>query len=1164
MKINKGKRRHGSQLWLITLFATTTIICSNNTFAKSTEFYTSTSNYSNQQTKINTNGHIKADDGTPIIGASIYEKGNSKNGTITNSSGYFSLTVKPNAILTISYIGFKTKEVNATPNLNIILSEDSELLEEIVVVGYGSQKKENLTGAVASVNVEKALSGRAITDVGRGLQGTTPGLSVVIPSGEIGSDPTIKIRGQIGSLQGGSSPLILMDNVEIPSIQMVNPDDIESISILKDAASASIYGAKGAFGVILITTKKGSKSEMVNVSYSTNIGWQNISKSMNMARLEGLEYSVDAFKRAGTADAAGAFFLITEEGLARAQEWHRLYKGKIGRKDPYVYGRDWYVDNKNRKIGIRTFDPYDYMIKEWTPSVTHNLSVNGKAGKTTFNIGLGYLNQEGLMKPAKNDDFRRYNTSLKVSTELSKHLTIRVGTIYSKRTKRHAYATSSTTADPWLYLYRWGSNMPLGYDDEGNIIRSPHSEVKSANTAKREWTYNNINIGATLNVTKDWKIDFDYAYSENDELVENPGTRFTALNSWGGAVPKLDESGNQIFVDKTGKIVSETDPDAMPAKKLSLVEYTARGSTPDHIYRSNMKSKRKTVNIVSTYDLKLNDKHNLKAIMGLNRVTYRGTSSWARKKELTDPTNPQFDLAAGQQESGGGFNWDGQLGFFARVNYSFKDRYLLEANFRYDATSKFPRDVRWRGFPSFSAGWWLSEESWMKWMKTVVPALKLRGSWGTIGDQTVPNSLYISSLNTGQLGWLGADGEKLNYTSTPSAIASDITWQDISTLDLGFDARFFNGALGLTFDWYQRDTKNMIVPGSGVSLSFGSGAPRGNYGSLRTRGWEIALDFNHQFKFGLNINAMVTLSDAITKITRYGDTKSINDWYVGKRYGEIWGYVTDRLYQKDDFLFDDKGNHIKTFALNGVEVSQDTKGAKIVNKLKDPKGIYQDFIQGGNFIFGPGDVKFKDLNKDGKIDTGASTTDNPGDRKVIGNSTPRYEYGIRLGADFKGFDFSIFMQGVGKRKVWGNGFLAIPGYNSSDGAMPQTFAKNYWREDRTNAFYPRPYNLGGSNNAYNMVTQSKYLLNMAYFRIKNITIGYTLPKKITKKAYIEKARVYLALENFFTSNKLRGLPIDPEEVQGHSMFNESNYNSGRTGVGAPTFKNVSFGIQLDF
>ncbi|MBE7400325.1 TonB-dependent receptor [Bacteroides fragilis] len=1106
-------------------------------------------------------GVVTDANGEPVIGASVSEKGTT-NGTITDINGKFSLNVKPGAVLKVTFVGYKPHEVKATRTMKIILTEDSELLDEVVVVGYGTQKKENLTGAVASVDVNKTLSSRPIADVGRGLQGTTPGLSVVIPSGEIGSDPTMKIRGQIGSINGGSAPLILMDNVEIPSIQMVNPDDIESISVLKDAAASSIYGAKAAFGVVLITTKKGAKQESINVSYSGNFSWQNISKKMEMGGIDALEYSVEAFKRVG-GTVAGAFVQITEEGLVKAKEWDQKYGGKLGPNDPYVYGRDWYVDANNRKIGLRTFDPYDYMIKEWTPSMTHNLSVNGKSGRTTYNIGFGYLDQTGLMKPAKDDDFKRYNGSLRISTDINKYVTVRAGAMYSKREKRYAYATSSTTADPWLYLYRWGPNMPMGYDDEGNIIRSPHSEVAQANTASRAYNYINVNVGATVNIMKNWKLDIDYTHAANEYVLKTPGTRYTALNSWGGAVAKNDASGNRIYVNEAGETVAAGTPGAMPAYKLGMTEYTAHGANPDHMYRRSETTNQDTWNISTTYDWKVDKNNAFKFLVGMNRVTYDEEYNWSRKGDLSDITNPQFDLAVGLQEASGGYDWEGQLGFFGRINYALKDRYLLEANLRYDATSKFPDNLQWRWFPSFSAGWRASEESFMQWMKPAVTSLKFRGSWGIIGDQTVSNSLYIPTMSTGQLNWLDESGNKLVYVSTPSAVASNITWQDIQTVDVGLDARFLDGELGLTVDWYQRDTKNMIVPGAGVTLAFGTGAPKGNFGSLRTRGWEISLDYNHRFSNGLGINAMATLSDAETEITKYSDTRVVSDWYVGKKYGEIWGYQTERLYQKDDFVYN--GDQIvTTWALNGKEVAQGTKGAKKVNKLKGDNPVYQDFLQSGNFVFGPGDVKFADLNGDGLIDSGSGTVDDPGDRKVIGNSTPRYEYGFRLGADYKGFDFSVFFQGVGKREVWGNGFLAIAGYNSSDGAMPQAIAGNYWREDRTDAFYPRPYNLAGSNNSLNMVTQSRYLLDMSYLRMKNITIGYSIPADILRKVRMQKARIYMSLENFVTWDNLNGLPIDPEEVQGFSMFNTDNYNSGRTGVGTPTFKSLSVGIQLNF
>jgi TonB-linked SusC/RagA family outer membrane protein len=487
----------------------------------------------------------------------------------------------------------------------------------------------------------------------------------------------------------------------------------------------------------------------------------------------------------------------------------------------------------------------------------------------------------------------------------------------------------------------------------------------------------------------------------------------------------------------------------------------------------------------------------------------------------------------------------------------------LEANLRYDGTSKFPTKLQWRWFPSFSAGWRVNEESWMDWSKPVLSALKLRGSWGIIGDQSVSSSLYIPTMSGSQGTWL-ISGAKLYQFGSPAAVSASVTWQDITVLDFGIDSRFLNSSLGLSFDWFQRDTKNMIVPEEGLPTTFGTGAPQSNFGSLSTKGVELQIDYNHQFKNGLGINLVATFSDAVTKITKYGSTNSIDNYYVGRTYGEIWGYETDRLYQKEDFAYDATNKLIK------VQVTDPHGVVYTVNQLSDATAPTQGKLQGGNFYFGPGDVKFKDLNKDGVIDAGSrlikDADGNPdyGDLKIIGNSTPRLMYGFRTDLNFKGIDLSVFIQGVGKRDVWGDGFLAIPGYYSANGAMPQAFAGDFWRTDRTNAFYPAPYDLGGYNNILNLVPQTRYLLNMAYLRLKNITVGYSLPVNLLRKVYVSRLRVYAALENFLTFDHLGTLPIDPEEIEGYSMWNTSNYNAGRSGVGVPTFKSASVGIQLNF
>ena len=1107
-----------------------------------------------------------ADDGSPLPGVSIKIKGTSL-GTSTGVDGGYSIRVSDGQTLVFSFVGTATQEiaVGGKNVVNVKLGSDAKSLNEVVVVGYGTQKKSNLTGAVSTVDVKKALEGRPIADVGRGIQGVTPGLSVVIPSGEVGSDPVIKIRGQIGSIVGGSSPLILLDNVEIPSIQLVNPADIESISVLKDAAASSIYGAKAAFGVVLITTKKGTGSSKPQVTYSNNFSYQNAWKDLKMGELNALKYTIDAAERSGKTS-AGAFYIVTRESYQKALDWKAQYGGTIGPDDPTVYGRDWYYDPSTKwKLGLRTYDPYAAMVEEWAPTQQHNLSVGGTSGKTSYNIGLAALDQQGMMKPAKKDQFTRYNASLRVNSEINKYFTARAGAIYSRRNKEYPYVTNSTTADPWLYLYRWSPLYPFGNDENGDPIRSTASEAAAANTANLLYNYTNLSIGGTANITNNWKFDFDYAFTNQDHLWRRPGTRYTARNSWGAPIARIS-NGQQVYVNSAGNVVSATDPGAMPAYDLASETYTAKGANPDHMYELSENFQRSTINAFTTYNWQLNSDNNVKLMAGLNRVADVTDNHSTQVTNLMDITNPQFNYGVGTWTGKGDKLWEAQLGYFGRINYAYKNKYLFEGNLRYDGTSKFPTDLQWRWFPSFSAGWVLSEEKFMEWSKSTLNLLKFRGSWGTIGDQTVRNDLYVSTMETGQSTWIGGDGTRVPYVGTPPAVTRDITWQDITTTDLGLDASLFNNRLSISFDWYRRNTENMIVPKEGAASTFGAGAPYGNYGSLRTDGLELSLDFNHRFGNGLGINIRANVSDSKSIVTAYGSTKDVNSYYVGKVIGDIWGYRTDRLYQKDDFDLDANGN-LQLITLTPAETAlySGKKAYKLKPGPNGEKPVYQAFMQNSSdFYFGPGDVKFVDVNGDGEINNGSSLTTDHGDMEIIGNSQPRYEYGFRLGADFKGFDFSVFLQGVGRRKVWGNGFLAIPGYNSADGAMPASFTDDYWTSDNTNAFYPAAYNNSGSNDANNMHIQSKYLLNMAYLRVKNLTFGYSLPKSLLSKVSVSSLRVYASLENFFTWDKLRGLPIDPEVINGYSMWNKENYNSGRTGEGIPAFKSVSFGVQLNF
>ncbi len=1122
-------------------------------------------------------GTVKsAKDNIPVPSTSVKVVGTDR-GTMTDANGNFSITASTGEVLEFTGIGFVSKQqkVNSSSTYDIVMASDEKVEQEVVVVGYGTQRRKNLTGSISTIDVKKTLGSRPIADVGRGLQGTATGLSVVIPSGEIGSDPIIKIRGQIGSLQGGSSPLILLDNVEIPSIQLVNPNDIASITVLKDAASASNYGSKASFGVILITTKKGSGTGKPQVTYSNNFSWQNVWKDLQLADVNGLKYTIDANERIGTTTPVGAFYLVDRASYNKAVEWKQKYGGTVGPNDPTVFGRDWFVNSAGSKMGVRTYNPYDIMVEEWAPTQQHNLSVGLTSGKTSYNLGLGLLDQSGMMKPAKVDRFTRYNASLKISSEINKYVTVRAGALLSKRNKEYAYITNSTTADPWLYLYRWSSLYPFGNDENGDPIRSPAGEAAAANTANILQNYSNFSLGSTVNITNNWNVEFDYTYSNQEELWKRPGTRYTMRDSWSAAVPRLDANGNRIYVNNEGQVVASTTPGAIAAFDLSKSTYTGLGANPDHFARTATNFYSHTINAYTTYAWNLNGNNAFKFILGVNRVTGSTEFQTSQITNLLDIYNPQFPFGTGTQTVSGGKSWEAQLGYFGRVNYAFKNKYLVEGNLRYDGSSKFTPDLWWRWFPSVSAGWVASEEKFMEWTKPTLSSLKFRASWGSIGDQSVPNNLYLPVMPNGQSTWIGANGQRVFFVGSPAAIDADIKWQDVVTKNIGVDIGLFKSKVNVTFDLFDRTTENMIVPQEGIPLTFGVGAPLGNYGALQTRGWELTVEYNHRFKNGLGINLRGNISDARSILESYGSGTQVTGNYNGKDIGEIWGYRTDRLYQASDFELDANGKP-KSIKLSPAESAlygkTDNNGVATgptVNKLKPgadgKKPVYQPFVQNSaNFLFGPGDVKFLDINGDGEINNGKGTLADHGDLEVIGNSLPRYEYGFRIGADFKGFDISAFFQGVASRKIWGDGFLALPGYNANDGAMPEAIASNYWTPDNTGAFYPAAYNNAGSATTNNLQVQDRYLLNMAYLRLKNLTIGYTLPQSLVKKAWISSFRIYAGIENFITWDKLGDLPIDPESINGYSMWNTTGYNLGRTGTGIPAFKSASFGLQLTF
>ena len=478
-------------------------------------------------------------------------------------------------------------------------------------------------------------------------------------------------------------------------------------------------------------------------------------------------------------------------------------------------------------------------------------------------------------------------------------------------------------------------------------------------------------------------------------------------------------------------------------------------------------------------------------------------------------------------------------GFFYRINYDYKDKLLLEVNGRYDGSSRFPSKDQWGFFPSASVGYRLSEEAFMEPVKPVLSDLKIRGSYGSIGNQDVGSASdkadiyqFLPVMSTGTAYWI-ENGKKVSIVGNPRVISNSLTWETITTADLGVDARFFNNSLGVSFDWFQRTTSNMLAPGVTLPAVFGAPMPKMNAGTMQTRGWELAVDYNRNINKHWSVYASASISDYNSKLTKYDNaTKVINSNYEGKEIGEIWGFVTDRYWTANDTRAD------------------------IV--------AYQGTLEKGNFKYGEGDVKFADLNGNGKLDWGKSTLDDHGDLTRIGNTSPKYQYAFKLGTQFRNVDFEVTFQGVGKCDLWLPGDVYLPYYSRAD--VLWNHQLDYWTADNPNAFYPRLFpgnadvgNVSGLGSGINnFYPQSKYLVNAAYLRLKNLTLGYTIPSFITKKAYIEKFRVYVSGQNLLTFDNMGALPLDPEINTGEGV------NSGGYGRTAPFSRTYSFGVQVTF
>ena len=1034
-------------------------------------------------------GVVKDNQGETVIGASVVVKG-STNGTITGLDGDFTLdNVKRGDVIQISYIGYVSQEVvwQGTP-LNITLKEDSQTLEEVVVVGFGSQKKANLTGSVSQVKMDDVLGERPVTNVKNALQGSMPGL-MVSGGASPGEAKSFNIRGTVSI--NGMNPLVLIDNVE-GDIDLLNPEDIESVTVLKDAASSAIYGARAAAGVILITTKKAKKGEKFNLNYNANFGFQT---SINSPKQASLDEYLRAYQAAGFSETYYA-------GNGSVSKWREYLAGY--KENPAAYptvGDGIYIGEDGAPYYLNDKDVYK-AFQETSFMQTHNLTANGGTEKLRYRLSAGLTKEDGPLIESK-DTYMRKNISSFISADITDWLTQEADFRY-------------TVAD---------RSEPMGSGD--GIYCMNHISFYPSGMMPGSV---NTSVGKDLPlITPENQIRYNNPY-----LTDTDNTRIY-LRTIMRPIKGLELVGEYTYDRKNWQ-------KSYYAKKW---EYTTEqlGSnnsvTSDYLFKSEDHEDYNALNLYGTYNFSIKEDHMFKVMAGFNQE--RKQNSWisVQTHDMIAPSAPSFTSATGKIIPQNSYSDYAIRGAFYRINYNYKDRYLFEANGRYDGSSKFPKDDRFGFFPSFSVGWNIARESWMEKALDYVSDLKLRASWGQIGNQNIGNYGYYSTMQpVGNSNYWLKDGEFITYISTPGLVSNSFTWETVETLDIGFDASMFNSRLQVTFDWYQRTTRDMLIAGIQLPAVVGTSAPMRNAADMRTRGWEIAVNWRDQigdWKYNVGFN----LYDYKSKITKYSNNEDkllSQNYYEGKTLGEIWGYVSDGFYTIDDF--DGPG----TWQLKDGVASLDGYNPR------------------------PGDEKFVNLNDDrgtNEINSGLNTVDSPGDQKVIGNSTPRYNFGVNLGVSYKGFSLSAILQGTAKRDVWIGGMSLFPFggsakayypvfYNQTDywepmGSCDGQYTENdreYWVAKNPDASLYRLYS-NMQNHGSNQRASTKYLQNGAYMRLKNITLAYTFPKALISKVSLSALKVFVSAENLATISSLpKG--NDPE----------------RLSWGYPFYRTLSFGLNV--
>ncbi|MEQ8552913.1 MAG: TonB-dependent receptor [Cyclobacteriaceae bacterium] len=999
-------------------------------------------------------GTITGEDGESLPGASVIEQGTT-NGTVTDIEGKFSLRVPAEATLVVSFVGYQSMQVplNGRTQLDLKLQVDVSSLAEVVVVGYGTQEKVNLTGSVGVAD-GKVLQNRPIANVGEGLQGMVPNLNVNIRNGDPTQPIDFNIRGY-ESINGGN-PLILVDGVPM-DLNRINPADIESISVLKDASAAAIYGARGAFGVVLVTTKKG-KGERINVSIGSEF-----TASKPIMFIDPIE---DPY---AYVQARGAANLRTNNDFGFDQD---MIDGTLRYSQDPTLENAWGVYNGNlRFYGFNNYQ--ERLLTDWAPQQKYDASVSGSTEKASYYASFGALNKDGwINNDEKNINFKRYNVLLKGEFKTTEWLKL----------DSRALVTTEKSDQP--HFYNWDVNInttarvnplnPISFPDLPYYLtpgdRADYEKYigmhfSSVNFlpyleqgGRETWTRNDIILtqGATITPLKNWNMRAEYSSNITFRNYQDAASKVEVIEN-----SDLDNIIIGNGFSGTDFIENEVDYD---------------------VYQ--------VINMYTDYTIETGS-HYVKAMVGFNQEW--GQYQWisARANSLLNPAIPDLSATTGSELANGSKQHTSLRGAFYRINYIFNDRYLVEANGRYDGTSRFPKDDRFGFFPSFSVGWRISNEAFMAGTSAWLDNLKIRASYGELGNQLLGNNFYpyIPTMAAGASGYMMNGGAFTPYVQRPGLVSPTLTWETVVSQNLGLDFTMFGSRLDVSFDTYIRDTKDMLIRAE-YPVELGQESPQENAADLRTTGWELAATWRTRLGSDFNYSVTLALSDNKSEITKFDNpTGAFAERYVGQQIGERWGFVTEGIFQTEQEVAD--------------APSQADLGAN----------------------WRPGDIRYADLNGDGVISYGNNTLDDPGDQTIIAVEIPRYQFGVNSNFSYKSISLNVFFQGLLKHEYWppnGNWNAFYP-YNA--GHVEKYYLTETWSEDNPDAYFAAPHI--STNTKQNILPQSRYVQQGAYVRLKNVTLSYSLPTSLSSKVGLSNVQVYMAGMNIFEITKMHK-PLDPE------------------------------------